>query len=223
MQECKEFIKPKHSEFELTNAIPRSFMKYNFSKLLLIIQKYFTCEGRYHKVYSYHFKLLLHFVGKKYLDLPFYLYRSLAKMAYKVQAKSEGSETSLFHHGLINLLVLDELKRLGRDWSSFLFVSGFEVDAITPKRTPKPRGITSPSVVEQSEPVGPEQSEPIILETEQLQKLHTPIVSPTKQKLTMRKPTKKEPTVSKHDRKRITRSQTVAKGNLEDFLHAIDI
>ena len=90
-------------------------MKDNFSKLLLIIQKYFTCEGRYHKVYSYHFKLIKHFVGKISLDLPFYLHRSLEKMADKVQAKSEGSETSLFHHGLIKLLVLDELKILGRD------------------------------------------------------------------------------------------------------------
>ena len=115
MQECKEFIKSEHSEVDLTNAIPRSYMKDNFSKLLLIIQKYFTSEGRYHKVYSYQFNLLLHFFGKISLDLPFYLYKSLEKMVDKVQAKSEGNETSLFHHGLIKLLVLEELKRLGRD------------------------------------------------------------------------------------------------------------
>ena len=88
MEECKEFIKLESSEIDLTNAIPRSGMKDNFSKLLLIIQKYFTCEGRYHKVYSYHFKLLLHFASKISLDLPFYLHRSLAKMANKIQAKS---------------------------------------------------------------------------------------------------------------------------------------
>ena len=76
-------------------------------------------------VYSYHLRFLLHFVGKRSLDLPFYLYRSLAKMSDKVQAKSEGNETSLFHHGLIKLMVLKELKILGREWSSFLFVSGF--------------------------------------------------------------------------------------------------
>ena len=39
----------------------------------------------------------------------------------------------------------------------------------------------------------------------------------------MRKPAKQEPVVSKHGRKRITGSQTVAKGNLEDILHVIDI
>ena len=39
----------------------------------------------------------------------------------------------------------------------------------------------------------------------------------------MRKPAKQKPTVSKHGSKRVIRSQTVAKGNLEDILHAIDI
>ena len=74
-------------------------------------------------------------------------------MSDKVQAKSEGNEISIFHHGLIKLLVLEELKRLGSDWSYFLFISGFEIDAITPKRTPKPRDIPLPSMAEQVKPV----------------------------------------------------------------------
>ena len=117
MEQCKEFMKPEHIEMDLNTAIPRSCIKDNYSKLLLNIQKYFTCEGIYHKVYSYHFKLLLHFIGKISLDLNFYLHRSLRKMADKVQEKSEGSETSLFHHGLMKLLILDELQKIGRDWS----------------------------------------------------------------------------------------------------------
>ena len=51
------------------------------------------------------------------------------------------------------------------------------------------------------------------METEPLQKVDTYKATPTK----------KKPTVSKHGSKRVTRSQIVAKGNLEDFLHAIDI
>lgn len=46
-----------------------------------------------------------------------------------------------------------------------------------------------------------------------MQKIDTPKSSPAKQKQT----------VSKQGSKRVTRSQTVAKGNLEDILHAIDI
>ena len=88
MQDCKEFIKQEHSEIDMTNAIPRSFMKENYVNILMVIHKYFTCEGRFHMVYYYHLRLLLHFVGKRSLDLPFYLYRSLGKMSDKVQIKT---------------------------------------------------------------------------------------------------------------------------------------
>ena len=65
-------------------------------------------------------------------------------MADKVQAKSKGSENSLLHRGLMKLLVLDEIQRLGGDWSSFLFVSGFQLDTLTPSKTPKSKKIPSP-------------------------------------------------------------------------------
>ena len=56
-------------------------------------------------------------------------------MSDKVQGRPEGSETSIFHHGLIKFIVLEELKKLNRDWETFLFMSGFEIDAPTPKKT----------------------------------------------------------------------------------------
>ena len=58
-------------------------------------------------------------------------------MEDKVQARPEGSESSIFHHGLIKLLVLEELKNLNRDWATFLFLSGYDVDALTPKKKPE--------------------------------------------------------------------------------------
>ena len=74
-----------------------------------------------------------------------------------------------------------------------------------------------------------------MMETEKLQSFDTPIVPPIKQNSI--KPAKQKQYVSKQDNKRITRSQTVdledkivavedkkmAKRNLEDILHAIDI
>lgn len=57
-------------------------------------------------------------------------------MSDKVQARKESSETSIFHHGLIKLLVLEELKKLNRDWVTSLFLSGYEVDLVTPKKAP---------------------------------------------------------------------------------------
>jgi len=81
----------------------------------MVIQKYFPCEGRFHMVYQYHFKLFLHFTGKKPLDIPFYLFKSLGKMADNVQAKPKENSTFVFHHGLIKLSVVEELNKLNRD------------------------------------------------------------------------------------------------------------
>lgn len=77
-------------------------------------------------MYSYHFKLLLHFTGKTSIDLPFYLFRSLSKICDKVHLRKEAYETSLLNHGLIKLIVLHELQRVGRDWDTFIFMSGFK-------------------------------------------------------------------------------------------------
>ena len=109
MNPCKEFLKPEFVDLDVKKSVPRSFVKDSYANFLTCVQRYFTCEGRYHKVYSYHFKLLLHFTRNISLDLPFYLFRSLGKMCDKVQSKKEACETSLFHHGLLKLIVLHEL------------------------------------------------------------------------------------------------------------------
>ena len=77
-------MKPEYADMDLNDAIPRGCIKDTYAKLLFNIQRYFTCEGRYHKFYTYHFKLLLHFTGMISLDFPFYLHRRLTKMADKV-------------------------------------------------------------------------------------------------------------------------------------------
>jgi hypothetical protein len=105
-----------------------------FDKMLRVIQRYFTCEGRFNMVYQYHIRLLLHFTGKESMNLPFYLFRSIGKMSDRVQAKSKQVDTSVFHSGLIKMLVLEELKKTNTDWEVFLAASGFQPDvAHTPQ------------------------------------------------------------------------------------------
>ena len=99
-------------------------------------------------MYSYHFKLLLHFTRKISLDLPFYLFRSLGKMSDKIQLKKEACETSLFHHVLIKLIVLSELQKIGREWSTFLFMTGFKTET---GFSPKAKEISSLVVIHQEE------------------------------------------------------------------------
>lgn len=78
----------------------------------MVIHKYFTCEGRFNMMYQYPFIFLFHFIGQQPLAIPFYLFRSLGKMVDKFQAKRDASDTSVFPHGLIKLLMVEELNRL---------------------------------------------------------------------------------------------------------------
>lgn len=64
-------------------------------------------------------------------------------MADKVQLKSQGCDTSLFHHGLIKLIVLHELKRVNKDWSSFLFVCDFRTKKQGEDISPRVKGTPS--------------------------------------------------------------------------------
>jgi hypothetical protein len=99
-----------------------------FEKLLKIIPKYFTCEGRFDKVHQYHIRLLMHFIGRSHLNLPFFLCRSLAKMVDGVQAKADQPKNNLFHFSLIKMLVVEELENLNMDWNSFLISANIPRD-----------------------------------------------------------------------------------------------
>jgi hypothetical protein len=72
-------------------------------------------------IYQYHIRLLLHFTGKYLMNLPFYLFRSIGKMVDRVQAKSKAVDTSVFHSGLIKILVMEELKK--RNMEQYWFIA----------------------------------------------------------------------------------------------------
>ena len=68
-------------------------------------------------------------------------------MSDKVQMKVESCETSLFHHGLVKLIVVHELQKANRDWAEFLFLNriGIEGTGVSPQAKEKtPSKITSP-------------------------------------------------------------------------------
>jgi len=87
------------------------------------------CEGRYVRNMIYHFRLLLHFSGEKPLNMPYYLLKILTKMASKVHAKHQKASNSLFHHGLIKLIVLEEMSRRDKTWGYLLFWGEFEQES----------------------------------------------------------------------------------------------
>ena len=53
--------------------------------ILLHVKEYLT-------QYQFHFNLLLHFIGKTFLDIPFDLYKSLGKMVHRCSRKNMNKE-----------------------------------------------------------------------------------------------------------------------------------
>jgi hypothetical protein len=104
-----EFLKPKFRNIDFGATIPREFLLENHRNLFTVIEMFFTCEGIFTRVYQYHIRLLMHFTGRKHLNLPYYLFRSLGNMDDDVQVKKGQGEPNLFHFSLINLLVLEEI------------------------------------------------------------------------------------------------------------------
>jgi hypothetical protein len=44
---AKDFLKPKHQVGNLYKGVPSNHLIEQFDKILRIIQRYFTCEGRF--------------------------------------------------------------------------------------------------------------------------------------------------------------------------------
>ena len=92
-------------------VFPFSHLLERCTLLMRQIIRYFTCEGRYSRVYSYHIRLLMHFTRVKLPNLPYYLYRSIDKMASVVKKRSYAHQMqSLFHKSLVKMIVLHQLE-----------------------------------------------------------------------------------------------------------------
>jgi hypothetical protein len=68
------------------------------------------------------------------MNIPFYLLRSMGKMSDRFQAKSKVVDTSVFHYGLIKMLVMEELKKRIIPFEQFIVSTHMNVDiALTPQ------------------------------------------------------------------------------------------
>jgi hypothetical protein len=130
----KDIFKHEYQANDLPKSMPRSQLIEQFDRLLKIIQRYFTCEGRFNTLFQYHIMLLLHFIGKVEMNIPYYLLRSIGKMLDRIQAKSKDVDSSLFHSRLIRMLVSEELGKKEISWEHFVVTSHFKLDlAPTPQ------------------------------------------------------------------------------------------
>ena len=113
----------------------------------------------------YHFKLMNHFTSRIPLNLPFYIHKSLTKMAHQVKAQPTKITGRLSHHGLIQLIVQELLQRRNIAWAYLLFWNEFEIGlqpkdkgnspskkSTTPRSGRRKRRSISPVTVDQPSP-----------------------------------------------------------------------
>lgn len=101
----------KKIEVNLKPRVLHKALLGQWQDLLFILQKFVICEGRYTCTLVYHFKMLQHFESSRHIhwrmNFPYFLLKSLEKMARSVQDEREDQvDTRLYHHGLIKILVL---------------------------------------------------------------------------------------------------------------------
>jgi hypothetical protein len=142
----KDFLTLEYQTENLSKGVPRSHPVGDFDKMLRIIQRYFTCEGRFNTLYPYHIRLLLDFTGKVEMHILFYLLRSMNKMLHRVQSKSKAVDTSIFHSGLIRMLVSEELRKRNISWEHLIASAHMKLDIATTPQSHIPSPFPSTSV-----------------------------------------------------------------------------
>jgi hypothetical protein len=117
---CQRFLKEDHQHPDWKKGIPRNYIKEEYHPMITSLQRFITCEGRYVVTFIYHLRLLLHFEGGPEIDFPYFLWMSLNKMVRGVKSISKTEKTSIYHQGLIKMLVLHELRKQRISWKTLI-------------------------------------------------------------------------------------------------------
>jgi hypothetical protein len=88
--------------------------------MLISLQRFLNCEGRYVVTLLYDLKLLSYFEGGPQIEFPHFLWMSLNKMVRGVKSTYKKPKTSIHHHGLIKLFFLHALRKQGNSLKQLL-------------------------------------------------------------------------------------------------------
>jgi len=106
---------------QLTRAFPFIFLRDEYAPLMRLIMKYFSCEGRFSRLYVYHIRLLMHFTKVSMMNLPFFMCNNIEKMKNFMQHKNPQQQlNSVYHFDLIKILVDHQLGLQGIAWVDFI-------------------------------------------------------------------------------------------------------
>ena len=124
------YLKPRYKN-ERKRIFPFSYLLDRYVPMMKIIMRYFTCEGRFSRLHSYHVQLLVHFTRVRMLNIPYYLYKSIEKMAFIAQKRDYDHQMqSVFHHSLIKMIITHHLDMLNIPWDTFISNDIFTVPPI---------------------------------------------------------------------------------------------
>ena len=103
-------LKPKCRHVSGSKGYHHSWIKLEYLNPFTVIIDLVTCKGKFSIFKSCHLRLLDHFVDQKYLNFPFFFLQSLKKMSNLVRKNTLHPKNSLYHHSIIKLLILYQLK-----------------------------------------------------------------------------------------------------------------
>jgi hypothetical protein len=109
---CNQFLVAEHQNPDWSQGIPNKWLKEEWQSVLVVVQKYITCEGRFSTIHCYHMCFLMHLNGDMEMNLPFYLLKILTKMEKRIQSHPQTAHKSLFHKGLIKIMVMYALSEV---------------------------------------------------------------------------------------------------------------
>jgi len=105
----------------LSGVFPFRFLRGEYAPIMRLIMHYFTCEGRFSQVFSYHIRLLMHFTRVRMMNIPVFFFQDIQRMVSVFQRRSPAQQyRSLCHHGLIQLIVSHQLSQQGIPWADFI-------------------------------------------------------------------------------------------------------
>ena len=104
-------------------GVSRKYFRKEWQPVLDVIHRYVTCEGHLSFAYVYHLRLMVVFLSFP-VNLPYYLFQSMTKMSSAIKKGPKNIRRSLFHHGLVRILVERELSKESWSWDDFLKQNG---------------------------------------------------------------------------------------------------
>ena len=103
------YIKPGYMR-HLSTVFPFRFLRDEFAPLMKLIILYFSCEGRFSRLYAYHVRLLMHFTRVRMMNILFFMCHNIERMVPLVQRKSPAHQhKSIYHYALIKIIVMHQL------------------------------------------------------------------------------------------------------------------